>query len=82
MRYGRWYIYYRGHVFMYILLVMKLKSDDLIFLIGAVVIVIMIAIKYENSYVEVVASFFGGHKLGSIVDDKFPDRISPPPPDL
>jgi hypothetical protein len=64
-----------------------LKSDDVIFLLGGLIIVTLVFLKVEIQYVGTVATFFGGHKIGSIVDDKFADRInsqppSSPPPDV
>lgn len=52
----------------------KLKSDDVIFLVGGTLLVLLILIKVEHTYVATIAGFFGGHKIGSIVDDKFVDR--------
>lgn len=57
----------------------KMKHDDLIFLFGALVIIALVLVHIEHGYIETLALFFGGHKAGSILDDKFRDRIESPP---
>jgi hypothetical protein len=57
----------------------KIKSDDVIFLIGVLVVVVLVLLRVEIQYVGTVAGLFGSHKVGSIFDDKFPDRIDDQP---
>ena len=55
---------------------MRFETEDVIFGVGVVIVVGLVVTHYDPT---AVAGLVGGHKLISVADGKFRDKIEDPP---